>query len=700
MIDDIWTVQAWEDIWKSLPKSNSHNGPGGVIVVTTRLNSVADVCFHQQVGGTYKHIVGKLSSDESRTLLFERIFGKGITIPLLSQSKANDKDNNNILENILEKYCGGLPLAIVAIAGYLASKLTPIRNADEKEKPEYTNLTFDPNRWEKACNFLKDELEKNPSPENLTKILDVCSNDFPADHKTCLLYLSIFPRGCSISRKRLIRRWVAEGFITEKHGKSAEEVAEECFNALISRNIIRCVDSSSNGKAKTCQVYDMILEYIVSKSSEENFTTVVGGHWPTPAPRDRVRRLSIHSFDHGQAKAALQSLRLSHVRSLSAFQSLKHLPNFSFKFQILQMLDLEGCKGLSKRHLSGICQMFHLKFLSLRKTDIKALPKKIRYLQYLEMLDIRETNVRELPTEVELLKRLAHLLCGNKISRLAVKLPHGVTKMAALQTLSGIEINASSSSKVLDDMQSLTRVKKLSIYNLEGFGEGNKSDDILRSAIEGMISYSLVSLAVDDGFTGFLHSLHYLSTTPKYLRSLELSGKLLKVPEWISCLGQLTKLVLSIMTLSTDTLTTVGKLNTLFSLTFSLHASKLNKAVLDRIHENTMNSDGEIIVPVHYEDEDDVNKKLFPSLRLLRFSAPVIPLLSFQEDTMKDLQRLELRFRTTEGIYGLDKLKNLQQVVFGISRRAPQVAKEKVSQIKTFLSNHTNVTVIDEMYHE
>jgi hypothetical protein len=120
--------------------------------------------------------------------------------------------------------------------------------------------------------------------DGVTRILDCCYNDLPADLKTCSLYLSIFPKGWKISRKRLTRRLIAEGFVSEKQGLTEEEVAETYFNQLTRRKIIRPVEHSSNGKVKNFQVHDMILEYIVSKSSEENFITVVGGHWMMPAP--------------------------------------------------------------------------------------------------------------------------------------------------------------------------------------------------------------------------------------------------------------------------------------------------------------------------------------------------------------------------------------------------------------------------------
>jgi len=133
------------------------------------------------------------------------------------------------------KKCGGLPLAILAVAGLLAR-----RDLTEKS------------HWETVKDSLNSDLDKNLSPEGVTQILNLCYNDLPADLKNCLLYLSIFPKGCSINRKRLIRRWISEGFIAEKDGKTVEEVAEDSFSELIGRNIVRAVEHSTNGKVKAC----------------------------------------------------------------------------------------------------------------------------------------------------------------------------------------------------------------------------------------------------------------------------------------------------------------------------------------------------------------------------------------------------------------------------------------------------------------
>ena len=153
----------------------------------------------------------------------------------------------------------------------------------------------DHGHWRKVCKSLFQEKVAPLTLDGVTRILDYCYNDLPPDLKTCSLYLSIFLKGLKICTKRLTRRWISECFVTEKQGLTAEEVPETYFNQLISRKIIRPVDHNRNGKVKSFKVHDMILEYIVSKASQENFITVVGGHWLMPTPSNKVRRLSMQS---------------------------------------------------------------------------------------------------------------------------------------------------------------------------------------------------------------------------------------------------------------------------------------------------------------------------------------------------------------------------------------------------------------------
>nr|CAB3502983.1 unnamed protein product [Digitaria exilis] len=616
----------------------------GRIVVTTRFKSVAEACRRQQ-GRVHEH--KPLRNENSTKLFYEVICSIGYDI---CPSRPIYIDGE-----IVMKTCGGLPLAIIVVAGLVASKL---------KSDKYQEV--DPHLVEVGKDLSQDQLENNLTTEGVTRILNHCYNHLPADLKTCLLYLSMFRKGCLISRKCLIRRWIAEGFIAEKHGKTVEEVAEDCFNELIGRNLVRAVNNRSNGKVKNCQIHDMVLEYIVAKSSDENFITIVGGHWQTPFPTYKVRRLSIQKSDRKE-KDTVERMKLSHHLG-----SFKALHSTLLKFQILQVLDLEGCKDLHFNHLKKICKMHQLKFLSLRRTDIEKIPKKIGKLEYLEVLDIRETKVKKLPASVERLQRMAHLLAGNKRKRFALKLTEGITKMTALQTLCGVSI---CTGLALGALENLTNLKKFTVYKLESFT--NSDNELLLSAIEHLSSCSLKFLLIDDDFNGFLDkSLNASHAPPEHLHTLGLCGMLSQVPQWIGSLHNLEKLTLLLTSLATDTLMVLAELPELFSLIFSLDSTKKDASVIEILHDNTVKSGGMVFVP----------SGGFKKLKLLRFAAPVLPPVSFLEGAMPGLQRIELRFRMVEGVYGLEKLENLQQVLLTISSQAPKDARAKASHIKELAS--------------
>uniref|UniRef100_A0A453LF31 Uncharacterized protein n=1 Tax=Aegilops tauschii subsp. strangulata TaxID=200361 RepID=A0A453LF31_AEGTS len=272
-IDDIWSVSAWEDINDSLPEKNASSPKtNGAIMVTTRFKSVAVACCRRN-GRLHEH---KKLPDENSYKLFRQIISDFSDSPIKAAPDGQITFASVNLtgdERALLKKCGGLPLAIIVVSGLVASKL----------RSGTTSKTLDEHLQE-VNKALSGGLGTHLSTEGVKTILNQCYNDLPADLKTCLLYLSMFPKGIFISRKRLIRRWIAEGFIIEKHGRTVEEVAEDYFSELINRNLIRAVNNSSNGKVKNYQIHDMVLEYIVAKSSDENFITVVGGHWQTPFP--------------------------------------------------------------------------------------------------------------------------------------------------------------------------------------------------------------------------------------------------------------------------------------------------------------------------------------------------------------------------------------------------------------------------------
>ncbi|KAF8714024.1 hypothetical protein HU200_028016 [Digitaria exilis] len=662
LVDDIWSAKTWDSISRSLPENNKEKS---IVIVTSRLRAVGATCCRNEQDFLYPV---DFLSDEDAKKLFKQSFSDSKSCSdynaierSVSEPKSLDSVDQLPAHEDLWRRCGGQPLAIVTLAGLVACnrnqpksywnglcKLLPERETSGTGGPQVNSLTLD----------------------GVKRILDCCYNDLPGDLKTCLLYLCMFPKGWKISRKCVTRRWIAEGFVSKKHGLTEEEVAETYFNQLLRRKLIRPVDHSSNGKLKTFQVHDMVLDYIASKASEENFITVVGGHWMMPVSSGKVRRLSMQS-NSSKSGDSTRGMKLCHVRSLNVFGSLTQLPFQAFNNRIIQVLDFQGLKGFKNKHMQQVCKMLVLKYLSLRGTKITEIPSTIGKLEYLETLDVRDTDVEELPREVEQLKLISSILGGskNKNPRKGLRLPQEKTKkkhkrmlqdkekegMKALRILSGIEIDDATA---VAGLYQLTGLKKLTIYKLNIHEGGSKTEDRdnnieifedLRSSIEYLCSCGLQTLAINDEGSRFINSLDKMSAAPRYLIALELSGKLESPPKWITKLQTLNKLTLSITVLRTDTFELLHALP-LFSLTFSWNAEQDN-GITKILEKNVSQYDGEIFVP-----------EGFKSLKLLRFFAPRVPKLGFCDNAMPALEIIEMRFQAFEGLFGIDTLDNLKGV--------------------------------------
>jgi disease resistance protein RPM1 len=153
----------------------------------------------------------------------------------------------------------------------------------------------------------------------------------------------------------------------------------------------------------------VMLEIIVSKSIEENFTSLIGEQH-TLVPQEKIRRLSVHS---GCVKDIATSKMLSHVRSLSIFANGKIL-QFDW-MKLMRILDLEGHECLSSRDLKSVCRLFQLEYLSLRRTRVMELPSKIAKLEKLRDSRYKGYRYKEFASRHYQPSNFGQLTCGERI---------------------------------------------------------------------------------------------------------------------------------------------------------------------------------------------------------------------------------------------------------------------------------------------
>ncbi|KAJ7949790.1 Disease resistance protein [Quillaja saponaria] len=244
VLDDVWTTELWKQITVAL-----QNGmKGSRVVLTTREEEVALFGF-----GTPSQVydIRPLTENEAWNLFSKKAFSKCPDQSCPPELRAHALQ--------LVQKCEGLPLAIVALGSFLSTK-----NNMESE-------------WRRALNMLSWELNNNPELMIVKRILLLSFNDLPYQLKHCLLYCTIFPEDFLMKRKKLIRLWVAEGFIQVGDGSEPEEVADMNLMELTHRSLLKVVNRNPFGRPKACKLHDVLREILLPIVSEERFCTIYRG---------------------------------------------------------------------------------------------------------------------------------------------------------------------------------------------------------------------------------------------------------------------------------------------------------------------------------------------------------------------------------------------------------------------------------------
>jgi Leucine-rich repeat (LRR) protein len=450
-------------------------------------------------------------------------------------------------KQILNK-CGGLPKVISAMGCFLAKNLN----------------------WEATNNNFMNQLENNPelvaSVHSLFRWLDSYFHNCPDELKPCIFYLSIFPRRHSIRRRRLVRRWIAEGYARDTDDNLAELNGEHYFSRLVNLSMLtddeRGVDMAGSGSVRRmakCNVNDFFHEYILSRRMEENHVFALEGRCSQPTRRTG-RHLVIEESWKGDQNV-FNKIEFSRLRSLTVFGPWK--PFFaSDKMRVLRVLDLEGTEGLTDYEVEGIVtRLPRLKFLSLRRCkSIFRLPESLGRLRQLETLDVRHTDIACLPATVAELKKLQYVRAGNSplqcvssnTSRyrtwistclpcsskpangiVGVEVACGIEELINLHTLGVIKATVAG----LKELKMLTQLRKLGV---SGVNRGNHNK--LRDAVSGHDHLESLSIWLDKDTQGIDPSVQDGDLeTPEKLRRLKLQGHghVDELPGWIRRLRQL-----------------------------------------------------------------------------------------------------------------------------------------------------------------
>ncbi|KAJ1275693.1 hypothetical protein BS78_05G155500 [Paspalum vaginatum] len=544
------------------------------IIVITNEENVATQCAMRS---NSLFNIKVLEVDEAKSLFEKKVKdGTSSTLELTRETE---------LTTIIDK-CGGLPKE--GRNGLLDSE-------------EWSML------WELNRNFMH-ELETNQAFSSLQGLFAWVNSYFrncPDFLKPCIFYLSIFPVNHKIRRRRLVRRWVAEGYSRDTKESTAEENAEEFFSQLVKLSMIQLLGSTTamefNIKMPLCHVNSFFREYIISRSMEENVVFSLEGRCHLN-PQVTGRHLVIgRTWDRD--RNVFESIDLSRLRSLTVFGEWRSF-FISDRMRLLRVLDLDDTSGVEHKDLELIVTAVpRLKFLSLRGCkEISYLPNSLGGLRQLQSLDIRGTSIVRLPKSITKLLKLQYIRAGTAapcdddtnaverprepaetpslftllMSRIefcrccrssdscshGVEVPGGIGKLIALHTIGVIDISVTRGQAVLKALKNLTQLHKIGVSginknNSKGFFDAISDHGHLES----------LSVQLDEGNPDCLDPNFVV---PDSLRSLKLYGQVCLPSEWIDRLGNLRKLKLETETaLPREKIDIVGELPKLAILTLS-----------------------------------------------------------------------------------------------------------------------------------
>ncbi|CAL5004584.1 unnamed protein product [Urochloa decumbens] len=596
VVDDLWDTQAWETIKCAFPPNEEH----ARVMITTRNDYLARSCC-----GKHGHIhnMTPLSEEDSKKLFFNRIFGSKDACPS-ELSKASSE--------ILKK-CDGMPLAIITMASMLACQQTRLEE-----------------QWEYIQNSLATKFSTNSNYEDMMYILNLSYKNLPRHLKACFLYLGSYPEDHEIDRVELVRRWVAEGFVSDSSGQDIWDVAESYFNELVNRSMIQPIyDDFVLRTISGCRVHDMLLELIVRRCKEDNFLSLVSDKQAMVEVQEKViRRLNVVGLQGTKDdKVAVNTVgNVAWIRSLAILGELNWIPSL-LEFKFLRVLSLH----VSYRHdgaidLTVINQLSQLRYLMV-EGDCRniMLPFQIQGLRLLETFDFSRTfNYSSISLEIVDAPHLSHL-----IMPWGTRLPDWIGKMKSLRTLRGFSLPVDSLESIIG-LGELTALSELHLVYPNG-----RAGLVLKATWMTALSSSLDKLC---------NNLKQLVLGPHGQVALRADALSLLSPRF----GKLEMLDLQLGHTFSRVPRWIGHLRNLRSL--RLGAKQLLQADVDMIGSRLPSLvDLSLRIPRVLTEKITVKGSTgFPALKRFIFDCDGISFLTFEEGAMPKLQVLELYFNTNE----------------------------------------------------
>jgi hypothetical protein len=332
--------------------------------------------------------------------------------------------------------CEGHPLAIKVIAGVLRSR--------GRSKAQ----------WEMVLG--SDSWSMQPAFPEVPQALYMSYVDLPSELKECFLHCSIYPEECPIQLFDLVRHWIAEGIVNARDNKLLEELAEEYYVELVSRNLLQ----PDPDKVEQCWItHDLLRTLARFLIAEESILIDGQQRLDTSLSMSKPRHLTLCNMENSLENPISLKQQMS-VRSLLLFKSpnVREIDLLLESATCLCVLDLSNTaiEALPK----SIGNLVHLRYLNVDGTQVRDIPSSIGYLINLQTLSLQGCQrLHKIPWSIRALLELRCLcLEGTSLSYV----PKGVAELKHLNYLSGLIIGHDNNGPEgcdLDDLKDLSEPK-------------------------------------------------------------------------------------------------------------------------------------------------------------------------------------------------------------------------------------------------
>ncbi|KAK3194408.1 hypothetical protein Dsin_025718 [Dipteronia sinensis] len=386
-----------KDDWNKLLVQLRWGAAGSTIIVTTRSQIVAS-----NMGNISNYPLRGMSNEDCFSVFNLNAFENGIP---------NTHPNLVEIGRKIARKCHGLPLAAKALGRLLNSKL------DEQE-------------WNAILNNDIWDLHSTEDGNCILPSLKLSYQHLPSHLKLCFTYCSLFPKGYVFNKDKLVRLWMAEGFIHPEGRMPMELLGQSYFDTLFKRSFFQYANGHQQNPSEYI-MHDLIHDLAQSIS--------VGGHLRVQDAEmnntKKTRHLSIcDKVEQGMFKATLKSKNLRTFLLLHQRGGwFEQVPNEMFdRLKRLRVLGLNNIFEIRKLP-NSVGDMTHLRYLNLSYTSLYSVPASICKLYNLQTLILGHTNLKKLPNSIGNLINLGYLdLSGTYLRRL----PKSVGNLINLRHLS------------------------------------------------------------------------------------------------------------------------------------------------------------------------------------------------------------------------------------------------------------------------